>query len=1064
MSMRREPRRRGRRSIFRLLNIDSLESRRLLASFQTFIVTNTNDSGTGSLRQAILDSNNTSNVLPSAPNQILFDITTPGSGPYTISPTTALPTITNPVTIDGYSQSGSQLNKTAAGLDEQETDVAVLQVQIDGSGAGASANGLTIQSVGCTVDGLIITGFSGAGLDLLPGSPDNASAIGDDIWGNFIGVSSFDTHSSSLVTPGSNPLANGTGIAITSSNNRIGGSLPPSRNVIQGNNGSGVSLSGTAGTGNVIEGDYVLDNNADGVLITTSNNYIGEVIGSGPAGAGNIISGNTDNGIHILGSAALGNIVVNNEIGTDVGQAGLTTPIRGMNPRPNLLDGVLIEDAPGNYIGGLESNSFNVIAANGVDGVGIQNGSSQSATGNIVEGNKIGYNLRNGVISLLPNRDGINIDSSRNIIGGDSTSAENVIINNRRNGITISSQDLSAGNVEQGALPYANPSLNQIEGNFIGTQGGGDRYGNALNGVLIDQASDNTVGGLTSGALNVISANNDGIAIHGAQSTGNTIEGNEIGTMSDGKTVLGNAVDGIQIQDGSNTLIGGTASGAANVISGNNWGVEISGSTATGNLVQGNAIGTDLGGTVAIRNAVDGILIDNSASKNTIGGTDAAASNTIAYNVGNGVNVLSGTGNAILTNKIFSNNLLGIDLGGDGVTPNHVGFKPGPNDYQNYPVIITATSSGATTSVQGTLQSLPSTSYLIQFFANTQTTTSGYGQGQIPIGSLNVTTDASGNATFSASLSATVPQGELVTATATDLGNNDTSEFSKAVSSIPVAVGFSASSYSVNQTAGSITINVQRTGNPGSLVTVSYATGGGTAVAGTNYKATSGTLTFDPNEMNKSFTIPIIDTKTVGSNTTLDVTLSNVSAGASIGTPNPVVVTIVNSNQLTMQLSASSYSVLETAGGAVITVNRNSPATTTTVHYATAGGTASPVNNYTPVSGTLVFNPGQTSQSFTIPVKHDGLVTPALTVGITLSSPVGGSLGTPSTAVLTIDNVDQPGVLEFAGSRRVSAERQTMPWSRSSEWGERAEQSRWPTLRVAARPCPGPITHRFPAS
>src|SRR5262249_23263205 len=159
---------------------------------------------------------------------------------FTIHLVSPLPTITEAVNIEGYTQAGSQINQTAIGLDELETDVAVLMIQLDGSAAGPTANGLTVATVGCTVSGLILTGFHGAGIALVAGQSDNTSAIGNLLWGNFIGVTSFDKHSSSLVPRGGNPLANGVGIAISSSNNRVGATLPPGRNVIQGNNGVGV--------------------------------------------------------------------------------------------------------------------------------------------------------------------------------------------------------------------------------------------------------------------------------------------------------------------------------------------------------------------------------------------------------------------------------------------------------------------------------------------------------------------------------------------------------------------------------------------------------------------------------------------------------------------------------------------------------------------------------------------------------------------------------------------------------------------------------------------------------
>jgi hypothetical protein len=978
-----------------------------------FTVTNTNDSGPGSLRQAILDANATPNAAPSIPDQIIFNI--PGTGPFPIHLVTALPTITDPVDIEGYTEAGSHINKTLTGIDEQETDVAVLMIQLEGSATGAGADGLRIATVGCAVSGLIITGFNGAGIALVPGPSSSTGAIGNEIWGNFIGVSSFDTQSSSLVPRGQNPLANGLGIAISSSNNRIGNTSPQYRNVIQGNNSVGVSVSGTTGTGNVIEGDYVLDNNDDGILITTSNNYIGEAIGQGPAAAGNVISGNI-NGIHIVGNAARGNVIVNNEIGTDVGVAGMPqTPTRGLKPRPNLNDGILIEDAPGNTIGGLIPSSANVVAANGVDGISIQNVQTQGATGNEVLGNKIGYNLRGGILSQMPNRDGINISSANNTIGGTAATALNIIIDSLRNGITISSMLLDSGNHEIGVIPNAEPSGNVVEGNFIGTELGTDNRGNALEGVLIDAAANNPSGGADSGAGNVISANNDGVVIRGPASVGNVVAGNMIGTMVDGVTVLGNAVDGVEVDNAPSNTVGGTASGSGNVISGNNWGLVLTGASTTGNLVEGNSIGTDTSGTVSVRNAIDGVLVNLNASNNTIGGTATGAGNTIAFNVGNGINLLSGTGNTILSNKITGNNLLGIDLGGDGVTPNHPSGGTGPNDLQSFPVITAVSASGTSTSIQGTLQSLANTTYTIQFFSNTTTTRTGYGQGAQPLGSVNVTTDGSGNAAIATTVGADLAKGILVTATATNLSSGDTSEFSQAVSSTPVMVGFAASFYSVSQTAGSITIDVKRTGNSGSLVTVAYGTSGGTAKAGTNYTTTTGTLTFNPGELDKTFVIPIVNTNQVGPDTTTNVTLSNPTGGATIAGQNPVTLTIQNSNQLTMQFSTTAYSVAETGGNAVITVTRNSGSSTSQVSYSTGGGTAVAGTSYTPVSGILVFNPGQTTQTFAVPVKHDFQVTGPLTVALALSSADGGFLGAITAATLTINDVDKAGALQFGG-------------------------------------------------
>jgi hypothetical protein len=229
----------------------------------------------------------------------------------------------------------------------------------------------------------------------------------------------------------------------------------------------------------------------------------------------------------------------------------------------------------------------------------------------------------------------------------------------------------------------------------------------------------------------------------------------------------------------SNNTIGGSASGAGNLISGNGAnGVQIFGSGTNGNAVLGNFIGTSAGGAAALPNPRNGVLIASGASNNMVGG---ALGNVIAFNQQNGVAVTDAgsTGNTIRANSIFSNALLGIDLGEDGVTLNHTGdVLAGPNNLQNYPVILTA-NPGATTTATGALNGTASTTFTLDFYASAQPNMTLYGDGQRYLGSTTVTTDASGNATFSFSLSAATSTGDWLTATATD-PNGDTSEFSAA--------------------------------------------------------------------------------------------------------------------------------------------------------------------------------------------------------------------------------------------------------------------------------------------
>jgi hypothetical protein len=255
------------------------------------------------------------------------------------------------------------------------------------------------------------------------------------------------------------------------------------------------------------------------------------------------------------------------------------------------------------------------------------------------------------------------------------------------------------------------------------------------------------------------------------------------------------------IGDAHDNLIGGTTAGAGNLISGNEYNgiviVSWSPNAAYGNVVQGNFIGTDVTGTAPLANAWNsgypaGVWVDAGPS-NTIGGTAPGASNLIAYNGGAGVRVDDNPGTAILSNRIYANTGLGIDLEGDGVTPNDPGdADTGANNLQNFPLLTSAVNANGGPVVRGTLNSTPSTSFLLQFFANTTADPSGYGEGQRFLGSATVTTDAAGdvrdaagNLGFTVTLAGTVPGGQFVSATATRLDAagvpRDTSEFSPVV-------------------------------------------------------------------------------------------------------------------------------------------------------------------------------------------------------------------------------------------------------------------------------------------
>jgi uncharacterized repeat protein (TIGR01451 family) len=408
------------------------------------------------------------------------------------------------------------------------------------------------------------------------------------------------------------------------------------------------------------------------------------------------------------------------------------------------------------------------LVINRFDGDGID----LSGSGYIIEGNYIGTNAT-GTAGSGNGGTGVLINSgSGTLIGGTSAGARNVISANLGNGVEI----------------LLGPAMNHlIQGNFIGTDStGAIGLGNQSDGVVMLSGTNNvincTVGGTTAGAGNVISANT-GVGVQFITvGTSNLVQGNFIGTDAGGSTDLGNGSSGVALTEANDCTVGGTVSGAGNVISGNGLdGLRINSTTATGNRVQGNKIGTRVDGTTPLGNGSDGILILNSASNNTIGGA-AGEGNTIAFNNGAGVMVASGTANAIQSNSIFSNDLLGIDLAPAGVTPNDAGDgDSGANNLQNFPVLNSSNGAAGGVNVQGTLNSQANTTFTLDFYSSLSCDSSGNGEGNRFLGSGSATTNSSGNATFNITLAASASSGESITATATDpLGN--TSEFSACIS------------------------------------------------------------------------------------------------------------------------------------------------------------------------------------------------------------------------------------------------------------------------------------------
>jgi CSLREA domain-containing protein len=875
----------------------------------TFVVNNTGDGGDAApgdgtcatsgavctLRAAIQEAN-----ARAGADVINFNIG--GGGLQTISPAAAYPIIIETVTIDGTTQplyAGTPI------------------IEVNGAATPANTNGLTLSgaaTTGSVIRGLIVDQFPGTGnaIRVL------ASCTNVVIAGNYIGTDP----TGSLARPSA------VGVFIqNATNNRVGGTVAADRNVVSGNSTDGIQIAGASATGNVVQGNYVgldasgtvgLGNAAQGIVIL--NGASNNTVGGTAAGAGNVISGNGNYGVAVSGSS--GNHVEGNRIGTDAA---------GTAAIGNKYGVALVVGATGNTIGGTASGAGNVISGNGIDGIVIDNSSS-----NTVEQNLIGTDV-SGTAKVPNVQHGIQIlnGASSNVIGGTVANTANVISGNGLNGVDILQAGTNGnhvsgntigldvtGTVDLGNTAFGVAIAQAASGNVIGETGGGNVIsGNDMAGVrIVDQntnnnlvqlnyigldvtgtlprpnsaqgvilesgagaATGNTVGG--AGLGNVISGNGSrGIEVRQLM-TGTLIAGNLIGTDATGLAGIGNGSHGVYLAAGAaGNTVGGTTVAERNVISANaGQGVRIDGAGTGNNVVAGNFIGTDAAGTGALGNTSGGVATTNAAASNTIGGTAAGAGNVIAFNATYGVNVAAGagTGNGILGNAIFGNVAeLGIDLVHEpGVTSNDLGdVDTGANDVQNFPV-LSAASTNTTDHIHiaGSLNSAASTTYRVEFFASTADDPSGFGEGERYLGAASVGTDVAGNAVIGVTLPAVVAAGEYVTATATDPSNN-TSEFSAAI----LAVGSLVVTTTSDSTTGSDTSSVSNLiANPGSDGRISLRE----AILATNNTAGTDTIRFG---------IPLTDAgheyyqddSTAGSLTTVQGTaLADSVSPSSVATP-----------------------------------------------------------------------------------------------------------------------------------------------------------------------------------
>lgn len=786
------------------------------ASGAVLTVTNTDDDGPGSLRHAIAESN-----ALLTDDTIVFDL--PGDGPHVIAPLSPLPELTDPLTLDGTTQPGYD---------------GVPVVVLSGSNAGFQADGLRLSAGNSVIRGLSVVGFRSRGVVLTIGGNNR-------IQGNYIGIN-----------PAGEPVANGNvGLLLSNSaNNQIGGAASGEGNVVSGNGLHGIQLDGSGSTGNTIRGNRIgTDSSGTGargngrVGIEFNNGASANTVGGEAPGQGNIIAFNRGHGVSVLHFQAIENrisgnsIHANNERGIllgfnisnnddgdgDNGPNGLqnyplltsataapdSVTIQGtLNSRADLeyrLDffaNQLCDDS-GNGEGRQYLGSTSVTTDSDGDAVfdvtipTVLSGRLITATATDPDGNTSEH-------SPCHDLDATTIPPATFTVGntGDSGPGSlrqaledsNATVASAPNNIVFEIPGEAPHVIElESGLPtltepvvvdgtthpdFAGAPIVELVGNPSRFNGPGFRI---------------IAGGSTIRGLVIRGFGQDGIQL--VQKDGNTIEGNHIGVNGSATEIAGNNNFGILIDGSADNVIGGSATGAGNVISGNFRGgvainrpfnVPAGDPVAQGNRILGNAIGTDPTGQLDLGNRGPGVTL-TSVSDNVVGGVEEGQGNRIAFNSGFGVHLQGGAAairNVIRGNALYSNNSLGIALGFNAQLANDaMDADTGENGLQNHAVVTGASLAADQTSVAGTLHSVPDTEWTIDFYASPSCEPTGAGEGAQYLGSTMVTTDSNGDASFDASLPARAA-GRIITSTVT--GPEGTSQFSEcfnAESAIPPA-------------------------------------------------------------------------------------------------------------------------------------------------------------------------------------------------------------------------------------------------------------------------------------
>lgn len=270
---------------------------------------------------------------------------------------------------------------------------------------------------------------------------------------------------------------------------------------------------------------------------------------------------------------------------------------------------------------------------------------------------------------------------------------------------------------------------------------------------------------------------------------------------------------------------------------------------------------------------------------------------------------------------------------------------------------------------------------------------------------------------FRATVPATLPAGryDLLVINPDDRADVRLSlfEVTETSSSIP-KVSFLAARFTATEDDELASMTVFLDHASSQTVTVDYTTGSGSAVAGEDYQPVAGTLTFTPGETRQTIKVTLLDDLLDEANETVNLRLRN-PANASLDLPVNATLTLVdNDPRPTVQFETTAVDVAENAGPALIAVTLSATSgREVRVDYATADGSAAANEDYTAISGTLIFEPGTTRHTLELPLIDDSLDEPAETIALSLSQPLEADLGSPAETVVTLVDDDEPPVIGF---------------------------------------------------